>query len=209
MDLYSAIAARRSIRRFKSDPVPDAALTRILEAGRLAPSGTNVQPWKFLVVRSDETRVALQGAAYNQAMLTQAPVLLVVLGDRKAFKKRLRRGRELVDIGAVDGSVLESVGKAYREAGKGAGDNDTAIALNCCIAVEHLVLAAVAEGLGSCWVRLYKAEEVARALRLPDHLFPVAILPIGYADQEPSPRPRYSLEEIACKETVDTPWTEG
>ena len=131
MDLHEAIAKRRSIRRFKPDPVPEATLTRLLEAARLAPSGTNSQPWCLLVVRSPEKRAALHEAAYGQAMFAQAPAVIAVLGDRQKFKKRLRRGKELVDLGAVDASVMETVGKVYGRRSGDPGGDDRAIATAC------------------------------------------------------------------------------
>ena len=209
MDTFEAIGRRRSIRRFKPDPVDRGLITQVLEAARLAPSGSNVQPWKFVVVRSSRKRNLLCEAAYGQSMFREAPVVVVALGDRKIFKKHLRRGKELVDIGAVDASVMETVGKVYAARGKDPAAVDRTILANCMIAVDHLTLAATSLGLGSCWVMLMKVDEVARVLQIPDHMFPVAMVPIGYADQDPPQRPRYLLEEIAFDEGLERPWSSG
>jgi len=209
MDTLEAVGRRRSIRKFKPDPVERGLITQVLEAARLAPSGSNVQPWKFVVVRSAQKREFLCEAAYGQSMFRQAPVVVVALGDRKMFKKRLRRGKELVDIGAVDASVMETVGKVYAARGKDPAAVDRTILANCMIAVDHLTLAATSLGLGSCWVMLMKVDEVARVLQIPDHMFPVAMVPIGYADQDPPQRPRYLLEEIAFDEDLERPWSSG
>jgi F420 biosynthesis protein FbiB-like protein len=206
MDIREAIGRRRSIRRFKPDPVDRELITQVLEAARLAPSGSNVQPWKFVVVRSAQKRDSLCEAAYDQPMFREAPVVVVALGDRKVFKKRLRRGKELVDIGAVDASIMETVGRVYGARQKDPADVDRTILANCMIAIDHLTLAATSLGLGSCWVMLMKVDEVARVLQIPDHMFPVAMIPIGYADQDPPPRPRYPLEEIAFDEGLGSPW---
>ncbi len=206
MDAREAIERRRSIRKFKPDPVDRGLITQVLEAARLAPSGSNVQPWKFVVVRSAEKREALCEAAYDQRMFREAPVVIVALGDRKAFRKRLRRGKELVDIGAIDASVMETVGKVYGVRQKDPAAIDRTILANCMIAIDHLTLAATSLGLGSCWVMLMKVDEVARVLGIGEQMFPVAMIPLGYADQDPPPRPRYPLEEIAFEEELGRGW---
>ena len=206
MDMREVIGRRRSIRKFKPDAVDPGLITQVLEAARLAPSGSNVQPWKFVVVRSVQKRNALCEAAYGQSMFRQAPVVVVALGDRKVFRKRLRRGKELVDIGAVEAGVMETVAEVYGARQKDPTAVDRTIMANCMIAIDHLTLAATSLGLGSCWVMLMKADEVVRVLEIPEQMFPVAMIPIGYPDQDPPPRPRYSLEEIAFDEGLGSPW---
>lgn len=209
METLDAIAARRSIRRFRPDPVPDETITRLLEAARLAPSGSNAQPWAFVVVRDPDRRAALREAACGQRFVGEAPVVFVCCGNRKLFNKRLRRGKELVDLGAVDAETMATVGSAYRERLREAGAAEAAIRTNCCIAVEHLALAAADRGLGSCWVMLMDAAAVAQALDLPDHLFPVALLPVGAPAETPDPRPRYALADIAFDGDAGRPWGGG
>lgn len=76
MDVFTAIQNRRSIRAYKDKKIDDAALAKVLEAGRLAPSAGNQQGWKFLVVKDHETRKKLAAAANGQKFLEQAPVVL-------------------------------------------------------------------------------------------------------------------------------------
>jgi nitroreductase len=205
MDVFQAVAARRSIRRFKPDPVTDEAITRILEAARLAPSGTNAQPWHFLVIRSDQTRAALREAAYGQRFVEEAPVVIAALGDRKRYRKRLRRASELVELGAVDPEVVRNAGN-YRKQSDDKEATDRAIVLNVAIAAEHMALAATALGLGSCWVMLMDRDRVAELLGVEDPRFPVALMPLGVPDQAPAARPRYDLSEIASDQTLEKPW---
>lgn len=206
MEFYETVSARRSIRKFTGEPVDPAVITRMLEAARLAPSGTNLQPWKFLVVREAATRATLCDAAFGQRFVGDAPAVIVILGDHKAYKKRPRRGKELVDAGAIDPQIIETVRSAYKEREKEPGAADRSVIVQCVIAGEHLALAATAEGLGSCWVMLFKHEEVVAALDLPDQYFPVALMPVGHPAQSPAPRPRYALEEIAFDETMERAW---
>lgn len=116
MDLYETIKSRYSVRSYLSKPVEQEKLDRILEAARLAPSGSNRQPWKFVVVRDTETRRRMVGACNNQAFVAQAPVVIAAVGlmpDR------------VMSCGVPGDPV------------------DVAIAL------EHVALAATAEGLGT------------------------------------------------------------
>jgi len=208
MDTLEVIRNRRSIRKYKPDPVPSELITQVLEAARRAPSGTNAQPWKFIVVRSSERREALCQAAYGQPMIREAPVVVAALGDRQVFKHWPRRAKELVDVGAVDAALLEKVGKRYRSRVRQPEDVDRTILGSCMIAIDHLTLAAASLGLGTCWAMAMDPDEVARALELPAHLFPIALVPLGYAAESPPPRPRYALGEIAFDETLDHPWSE-
>src|SRR3989337_760383 len=85
MDVKEAIQKRRSIRRFKPDPVSDDLIQQLLESARLAPSGSNTQPWRFIVVKDAESRQKLQAASYNQRHVGQAPVIIACCADIKAF----------------------------------------------------------------------------------------------------------------------------
>lgn len=212
MDFFEAIRNRRSIREFADEPVSGKDIETCLEAARLAPSGTNAQPWRFLVARDPAVRAALAEAGYNQPVLRQAPVITVLLGDRGVFKKRLRRAQELADVGALSDETLETLQKKYQEKPDGGREaNDAAIRVNCVIAGEQYVLAAAALELGCCWVGLFDVEKTMAILKLdPRHNFPVAMLPTGRPKGElPPPRPRYSLSDIAWKDEAGRPWTAG
>lgn len=77
MDIYEAIKARRSVRKYKSEPVPEDKLRKILNSARLAPSAKNQQPWKFVVVRDEEIKRKLISACNEQKFIAEAPVVLV------------------------------------------------------------------------------------------------------------------------------------
>lgn len=75
-----AIKTRRSVRRYKPTPVPEALLKEVLNAARLAPSAENSQPWKFVVVRDEQTKLRLAVAANGQKFMAQAPIIVVACG---------------------------------------------------------------------------------------------------------------------------------
>lgn len=84
MEVSEAIKVRRSIRKYKSDPIPKEYLVKILEAGRLAPSAGNRQPWHFIIVRDKSLKEEIVKAARNQKFIAEADVVLIVLSDPEA-----------------------------------------------------------------------------------------------------------------------------
>jgi len=85
MDLFEVIEKRRSIRSYKPTPIPNEHLKKILEAARLAPSGKNLQPWRFIIVRNPERKRMLAEAAMNQMFIAEADVVIVALSDPTIF----------------------------------------------------------------------------------------------------------------------------
>lgn len=168
MDVYTAIKTRRSVRDYKSDPVPEESLKRILEAARLAPSAANRQQWKFIVVRDPERRRQLSRAAHNQSFVGEASMVIAAV--------------------ALDPEhVMSCEVPAY--------------AVDLAIAVDHITLAAVEEGLGTCWIGAFSQEDVKRILNIPPRYKVVALLPLGFPVDEPRAKSRKELEDIVCYET--------
>jgi nitroreductase len=202
MDVSEVIKRRRSIRRFKSDPIPDEKIKLLLESARLAPSGTNTQPWRFIVVKDDDTKNKLRKASHNQRHIKSAPVIIVCCADLKAFKEFPERVDELIESGALPERTRE-VFIPYLEKGMSTVTKDdlmVAAAANVAIAVEHIVLQAVEIGLGTCWVRWYEDDVVKEILEIPDHVEVMALLPVGIPNEEPAPRPRLNLDKIVFNE---------
>jgi nitroreductase len=86
MDTLEAILSRRSVRKYKPDPIADEDLAQILEAGRQAPSGGNRQPWHFIVVRDPEVRQAVATACNKQTWMADADVIICACGSPEASK---------------------------------------------------------------------------------------------------------------------------
>ncbi|MDA8336849.1 MAG: nitroreductase family protein [Peptococcaceae bacterium] len=171
MDVYEAIAARRSIRRYKPDPVGEEQVTRVLDAARLAPSWKNLQCWRFIVVRSETGKTGIlsgfDDSNPGKKAITAAPVMIVLCVDPQASGKMGDKEYYLVDAG---------------------------------IAMENLMLAARAEGLGTCWLGEFNEAPVKESLGIPDNWRIVGMTPLGYPDQDPKPRPRKTMEEIVFAE---------
>lgn len=201
MELINAIKARRSIRKFKADPVPDNLIREVLEAAKTAPSGTNIQPWRFVVVKSEAAKERLSKAT-TLPFVTSAPVVIACCVDNSVFSNVENRVRELKEAGAFLGTPLEGIDpKDYVK--RRNADEATAkayLSLNAAIAIDHLTLRAVDLGLGTCWVMMFDQNKAKEAMDLDERYTIIALIPIGYPDQDPPPRPRLPLEEVVLKE---------
>jgi nitroreductase len=109
MELFETVEKRRSIRKFRPNPIPDRDLKKILEAGRLAPSGGNRQPWSFIVVRKPETKKKLAAVANLQRFIADADTVLIALGD-PAVSKSLYKQDPMI---AIEHMVLASTALGY------------------------------------------------------------------------------------------------
>ena len=168
MDFFQIVRDRRSIRKYKDVPVEREIIDQILDAARLAPSWKNQQCWRFLVLTDAEKRAKV----------------LEAFPDDNPGKKAIGMAPAII---VVCGNPAES----DRENGIDYFVADVAIAF------EHLCLAAHALGLGTCWMGWYDEARIKHALGIPDDIRIVGITPLGYPDQEPRPRPRKLLPEIA------------
>ena len=205
MDLFDAIKGRKSIRRFKQTPVSEEDIRKILDAGRLAPSANNSQPWRFVVIRdkallgrmagaaremvdrmipfAEDEKQAQRLAAYKGTFYTffeHAPVVIAVFMEQyDAGTDRLlaRMGYSTDDIRRLRPLPgLQSVSAA----------------------IQNMLLTVHALGYGSCWMTgpLVAQEAFQKLLGYAHDEFVVAILPIGVPDENPPERKRKPLEEI-------------
>jgi nitroreductase len=198
VELKAILEQRRSIRLFRPDPLPPGTIEELLVAARLAPSGTNLQPWRFLAVVSEEKRQALTACTFNVNFIAQAPLTMVCCVDRSATGARPERLRELAAAGAFAGTDLEKIDLSEYRKNK-SRDEAAELAylnLNVAIAVQQMVLRGVDLGLGSCWVMLFSQAKVKEVLALPEDLFVTALVPFGYPAQDPPPRPRLDTKDI-------------
>ncbi|RJS80176.1 nitroreductase family protein [Candidatus Bathyarchaeota archaeon] len=167
MDVLEAIKNRRSIRAFKNEDISSETVEKLIDAARWAPSAGNIQPWEFIIVKNSEVKRRLAEAALNQKFVEKAPVVIVVCADEnRSFKGYGLRGKSLYCI------------------------QDTAAA------IQNIHLAACSLGLATCWVGAFKEEDVRKILDVPDGVRPVALVPVGYPAEKPSPPPRRPLSQI-------------
>jgi nitroreductase len=193
-----AIEKRRSIRKFKPDPIPEEHISALLDSARLAPSGSNSQPWRFKVVRDRETRSALAQASHKQSFIAEAPIVFVCCIDLKSFVDGTVSGvQDLGSIGAVEGRIVKIIAdRTERYTPVDIEELTPRIAFNLAIAVEHIVLRALDFGLGTCWIRLFDEKAIKNIFGWGRNIHVVALLPVGYPAESPAPRRRLKIEEI-------------
>lgn len=198
MNVEEAIIRRRSIRRYNRDPLSEETITALLEAARLAPSASNLQTWRFRVVTDAEERKQLRALAFNQRFVEEAPAVIVCCADLASSKDRLKSTWQLITRGKVRPNLEMALRMARGSRDPELNEERQIInaAINVAIAVEHIALRATELGLGTCWVRAFDAAGTASYLGLPQHVIPLALLPVGYPAEEPPARPRRSMDDI-------------
>ena len=148
MNVLDAIRTRRSVRRYKSDPLGPDVLAAMRQALRLAPSAGNNQPWHFVLVTRQDLRRRLAREAARSEWIGDAPVLVVACGLPE---------------------------RAYQHMGGSGNSVDVDVA----IALDHLTLAAVEAGLGTCWIGAFDEAAVKRLLGVPTGVRVIALTPLG------------------------------
>lgn len=194
MDVENAIKTRRSIRNFSSKEVAKEDINQILEAARLAPSGINVQPWRFVVIESEAMRDKLQDCTLD--FVAQAPVTIACAIDYNSLEQIPKRREELAASGAFKGTALEKDDGEYSGFDMSQEEAKRYLYLNEAIAMENMVLQATELGLGSCWVMMFDEDKLADILDSADNLELMSLLALGYAEDNPAQRPRLNLDEI-------------
>jgi nitroreductase len=177
MDLYRVLEERRSIRKYKPDIVPKEKLERILEAARIAPSWSNLQCWRLILVEDPSTKKALAESMpgknpARKAVGETAPLVLVLCADPKESGDQDGKDYYLLDAG---------------------------------LAMQQLMLAAHAEGLGTCWVAWFDEEKARAVCSIPPEYRVVALTPLGFPDAQPAAGPRKELAQIAFGEKWGAP----
>ena len=165
--MLDGIMNRRRVRRFAQRPVEEETVVQLLRAAMQAPSAKNERPWEFVVVKDREKLRRLSLVSPYAKAMEHAPLGIVVLCNRERFPN---------------------------------GD-DTFWQQDMSAATHALLLAAAALGLGATWLGIAPIEErmvsAAEVLSLPAHIIPFAMLPIGYAQQEKPPEPRFERERVS------------
>jgi len=199
LNVLNIFKNRRSIREYSSKEVPNEVLYRILEASRWAPSAHNAQPWRFIVVRHSGVKRKLaevMASQWNKDMnkngvpeenresliktsierFTNAPIIIVACMTMEDMNKYLDERRQKIEYLMAVQSVAA--------------------------AIENMLLAAHAEGLGSCWfcAPLFCQDAVREVLKIPRYVETQALITIGYSINKPNPPLRKPLEKIVYQD---------
>jgi len=167
MDVYECIKTRRTVRKFKDIDVPWEFVSKLLEAGKSAPSSGNIQNWKFVVIKDKAAKRDIAEHCGNQLWMAKAPVIIAIVAD--VDKARRFYG--------IRGERLYST-------------------QNCAAAAENMLLMAHSLGLGGAWVGYMEEDKIIQLITLPEGIRPQAILVFGYPEEVPPVPPKYTLENV-------------
>ena len=178
--MMKEIENRRSVRKYLDQKVEEEKLFQVLESARLAPSGSNTQPWTFIVVESEDMKEKLAVADHHQEWMRTAPIFLVCVADircRISMDTKVR-----LDENSPEPELKQII-------------RDTAIAM------EHILLEAEHQGLAACWTAWFEQDAVRPILNIPDDQYVCGIITLGYGDETPKQRPRKTMKEMVRYET--------
>ena len=188
--MLDAIAARRSIRKFKTTPVAHEIIEEILRAGSLAPSSKNRQPWKFIVTTGqakEEVLAVMERGLEREAQQPLLPESAVYIGGAHNTLNIMRQAPAVIFVVNTRGLDLLTPQNAENRV------FEICNAQSIGAAVENMSLAAVENGLGSLWICDTYFAQQELCTWLGGEL--AAAFALGYADEEPAPRPRKSWSE--------------
>ena len=170
MEFFEALKARHSVRAYADTHVEEQKFDQILEAINRAPSAGNLQAYEVYIVTQSDRRKDLAAAALGQNFISQAPITLIFCAHvDRSTAKYGQRGAQLYCI------------------------------QDATIACTYAMLSATALGLSTVWVGAFNEDKVSRIVNAPQTHRPVAMLPIGYAAEEPRIRERRSLSDLVHK----------
>jgi nitroreductase len=194
LDVAQAAAARRSVRVYKQEPIPQDDLERIFEIVRLAPSAYNVQPWRFVVATEPALKARLGVAANGQKQVAGAPAVIVLYTDMKDV---LENVDEIMHPGIpADKRAAGAAGFRASWASKSDAEREQWGAGQGYIALGYLLLAASSLGYATSPMLGFDPAKVKEALGLPDHVMIPAMISIGRGDEEGFAHHRHSLKRI-------------
>ncbi|MDZ8069855.1 MAG: nitroreductase family protein [Nostoc sp. DedQUE08] len=185
LDVPSAIAQRRSIKTFKTDPIAPELLKQLVELTVAAPSSYNLQDWQIILVQDEAQKAALSAASFNQQQIVQAPVTFVFAADPNAGEKNLA---PIIEQGLETGAWNEGTVNYFKtavpqfQATLGEKRREYAIK-DAIIAATHLVLAAESLGLSTCFMNGWIEDRVKQVIGAGDNpdLAIAVLVPVGYA----------------------------
>lgn len=196
LDAFDGVVrGRRSVRRFRPDPLPDETVERILEAGLWAPSPHGTQPWRFAVLRSRATRERLadaMAASWRHNLEMDGEPEEVIQGRLAGSRRRLLEAPVLILV-SLDTRDLDR----YPDPQRAAAERTMAVqSLGAC--VQNMLLAAYANGVDAGWMcaPLFCPEVVVETLGIDPALEPQALLALGHAAADPKRRPRRPLDTL-------------
>jgi nitroreductase len=174
MRFLSLAMKRRSVRNFRIKNVTEDNLYYMIDAARWAPSASNLQPWRFVIVREAENKKKVARACYEQDWLERAPVLIVVCSLTSVIEEQFPKHGKLF--------AKQSVSAA----------------------IQNMLLAAEERRLSTCWAGISSANKIIKALRIADGVEVHAVIGVGYSITKETPPPRIHVADLLSFEQWDS-----
>jgi F420 biosynthesis protein FbiB-like protein len=197
--LIDVIKSRRSVRRYTLQPVPSEIIGSLLEAAAFAPSAHNAQPWRFVVITGEEQKNAVANAM-AQVWLKELELDHIPRNMRWATVSRSVERFTSAPVLILACLTMEEM-DTYPDAERQQSERDLAVQ-SLAAAVQNLLLAAHASGLGACWycAPIFCKSAVREAMEIPADVEPQALITVGYADEKPKAPPRKNAESYVHME---------
>ncbi len=183
MGLMEIISNRRSIRKYKNDPIPDDLLEKILESARWAPSWANTQCWKFIVIKNKILKEKLRDTLtpWNPGRNAMIDASVVIVACAELEKSGFRRGEQVTE-------------------------REDWYMFDVALALQNLTLTAHSLGLGTLHIGAFDANKAEKIVDVPDNAKIVELLVVGYPDESPAPRDRNELKSFIYKDKFNVPY---
>lgn len=209
--LKAAIEQRRAALAFKPDPIPLALLEEIFRLGIRAPSGYNLQPWRFMVLRSKASKEKLRDCTFNQPQVIEAPIVLICCGDRAVANPDYVES--VIALGQTHAAMPDQLAALTRtqvadlfQNHPSFGDLEVWVNRQTMLAVAHLMIVAKGYGVDSCPIEEFSADQVKAAFAIPETVDVCCLLCLGYA-AEPYKQyaGRFEIEHVFFGEEYGMP----
>ena len=168
MEFDQVVRKRKMVRQYKAGkPIPDSIITTLMENAHTAPSAGHTQVQEFIIVKDPSTKLKLAEAALGQESVSGAPLLIVVCSNTsRSIDRYGKRGKDFYSV--IDGAFASMI----------------------------ILLSAVNEGIGTCFVGAFEDDKVSRILGLPDHVKPIGIITLGYSNERPRKLCRIDISRL-------------
>ncbi|WRH66576.1 MAG: nitroreductase family protein [Planktothrix sp. GU0601_MAG3] len=212
INLRYAIEQRRAVRAFKPTLIPGVIFSEILRLGMRSPSGFNLQPWRFIILQSLQSKEKLKACAFNQRQVTEAPVVLICCSDRRVAEPEYIES--VIQLGREQGSINDSYADYIRTAIPQTFEKhpsfeslETWTNRQAMLAVAHIMIVAQTYGVDSCPMEGFIGSQVKAQFNIPEAVDVCCLLALGYAT-EPFKKygGRFPVEQLCYGESYGKVW---
>lgn len=197
MELKEIVMTRYATKEFDGKAIPEVKIDELLDMIRYAPSALNLQPWKIMVIQDQKLKEELLPATFNQGQITSCSHLLVFCANTQIHELIEKTDRLMEEAGFPEDLRQMRLERSKMMAGRMSAEETLAWAkCHAYLAVGNAVNGAKSLGFDSCPMAGFDPDEYSRILKLPEHLVPTILCPLGYGSDQPIPKIRFPRDDI-------------